>query len=195
MELLGNDIVDIVENPLDLSKRHLERFLSEEECEFLASAEGNKYSPWHFWAVKEAAFKAWRRLEPSLPFLPTRIIFRPDQGQVRYPEFRALSPVAAMTSQESGYLYAECYSLNLDPVRVIRKIINCPTEESATRIRVAIGRAIASALGVSGDEVIISRSGEVGVGLPPTVTVGGARCHRPLSLTHDGHFAAGAFLA
>ena len=71
MVSIGNDIVDLSEeansNKKD-DKRFCTRIFNPEEQEMILASENPNLALWSIWAVKEAAYKALKRLEPHQVF-------------------------------------------------------------------------------------------------------------------------------
>lgn len=71
--MVGNDVVDLADPETDLASLHSRfesRAFSACEREALAASASRHRLHWAFWAAKESAYKACKRLEPPTVFSP-----------------------------------------------------------------------------------------------------------------------------
>ena len=70
---IGNDVVDLGHprcQPDTIHPRFDSRAFSAQEIEFLAASDVAHRTRWSLWAAKESAFKAARKLDPLIRFIP-----------------------------------------------------------------------------------------------------------------------------
>lgn len=82
---IGNDVVDLRDpetGPGAVHSRFDQRVFTPEEREWVRSAPLSQRIRWSFWAAKESAFKAARKLDPGVPFHPRRFVVKPlEEGR------------------------------------------------------------------------------------------------------------------
>jgi phosphopantetheinyl transferase (holo-ACP synthase) len=72
---VGNDVVDVKE---PLHPRFKEKICSDRELDLLNRS---NLSPWLFWAIKEASFKAFKKVDSTIKFIPKQFIVSSDPWQ------------------------------------------------------------------------------------------------------------------
>jgi len=69
--LLGNDIVDLKDPDSyypNSNSRFLDRVFCYQEKEYIFSSKDQQRTLWMSWAIKESAYKAWKRSFPNFFF-------------------------------------------------------------------------------------------------------------------------------
>lgn len=73
MLLIGNDIVDLKDvdaYPPSENEKFLNRVFRKEEQDHIFASDDPRKTLWTFWALKESAYKAWKRKHPKMIFSP-----------------------------------------------------------------------------------------------------------------------------
>ena len=202
---IGNDIVDLVEQAPPLHPRFCSRVFSQSELERIGSC---RKTLWLYWAAKEAAYKAMKRLLPDLDFVPIRFEF--DQ------ETKCITTQSAIMHCQwvvtDDFVYVSCLSTpiakhnysfrdwieKVENISQDRMINGVPLESTAVRLLAVrnIAKALAlpeSILSISPREGFRTSSSNAS-SLIPRLYVRGDEAGNLLSFTHHGRFVACAFL-
>jgi phosphopantetheinyl transferase (holo-ACP synthase) len=188
---VGNDLVDLedAEARLDgLHPRFEERVFTEAERSTLARSPHRQRLHWALWAAKESAYKALKRLDPSLAFSPRALEVTLDPGTLsghghatgRVVHGSLQLDLEVRSSGESVHAIARRRTAGAS--RILSGVEKTREDASVAVRRLATG-AIGAALGVEPGELRIS-------GRPPLVWRGGLRLDLSLSLSHHGRFVA-----
>ena len=191
MRLLGNDVVDLADPETRISCLHHrfeERVFTASERAALAASPSPHVLHWALWAGKESAYKALKRREPDLVFVPGEF------------DVELAMPAAATSGRAGGQVTHQGRTLALDlrvddsyvhaiardrdtPAADILAGVEQTGEDASTTVRQAAMKAIAATLRVDLDSLRIC-------GRPPVVW----QRERPLdtivSLSHHGRFVA-----
>lgn len=212
--LLGNDLVDLTDPAAQTqaaNPRFLQRILTPRELAVLEQAPDRHRQLWAFWALKEAAFKAGRQHEPALRFLPR-------QFEVDWPEktgwighgqvlCRVLTPVGPLAGQLNGgadwvhALAAESPAGLTEAVWQVGSLADLArnveldqpdqfTGPGSAEVRLLARRLLAEA-GLPRTRIVRRRL-EAGTWGIPRVERNGEVLPVPVSLSHDGRWAAAA---
>ena len=100
---IGNDIVDLKYLEPDLHPRFIKRVFSPTERQRVSS---DRSALWLNWAAKEAAYKAVRRLDPSIIFEHAHFEYHPAQRCVRYGNYH----LPCQYTINSDYVHVVCAS-------------------------------------------------------------------------------------
>ncbi len=114
MITVGNDIVDLNDFDSNLKKIH-PRFLNRvfNQSELLEIKKNNKISKtllWTYWASKEAAYKALKRLLPKTIFLHKKFIFHQKLKKVTYDKYNVQCYISQDVQNEPNYIHILAYA-------------------------------------------------------------------------------------
>lgn len=189
MNLVGNDIVDLDDPAIatsHLRDRFVARVLSEAERERLSGASDAKSYVWVHLAAKEAAYKVVAKLEASPILAHRRFEVASDLRTIRYEEHELRLEV------ETGERFVHAVAW-LGGTRPLRQVTTVAEGESHS---LKVRQLLLAQLGGADElEVVrrpVPRSWD-GFG-PPMVLRRGARVEVDVSLSHDGRYAAWAFI-
>jgi len=214
---VGNDIVDLKE-PRNLGKsrdtRFLDRVFTAEERRLIRSATRPDAVLWAFWAGKEAAFKAVSKDHPAISSRPGRYEVKMDDEQtgerIGAPGF-ATRELAGRVDTPAGAIpirvtfrddYVHCIAGRNGPaseadhwlVAMMDPLTAASPDGPSRYVRTSARRAIAACLGIIPEKISIHRFAALdGLG-PPIVFLKGRPAGIDISLSHDGRFAAWAFI-
>lgn len=116
--IVGNDLVDLCDQEVrsgEVHPRFDERVMTPKECDAIHKSKDSVTLRWIFWAIKEAAFKAVRQIEPEVMFSPRLIRVKNIQG------FRA-------TINWEGRILQAWFEANYDHVHAVVTQGLCPEE-------------------------------------------------------------------
>ena len=181
--MIGNDVVDLRDPETQAGSLHPRfdaRVMTASERAWLAGRPTPERDRWMLWAAKEAAYKAMRRMNPTIAFSPVRFVVAIDEdgvGTVTVDETRldvavrviddAVHAVASVAGTLGAAIVAEC-------------LRGSGTDPSAAARRLAIDVVAARA---GRDDVSVAMSGRL-----PEMRTGEAAI--PLSLAHHGDVVA-----
>jgi len=212
LNYIGNDIVDL-KTPEAMGKsedtRFVRRVLNASEQRLVEASTHPDTFLWALWAAKETAFKAVSKAFPDISSAPRRypvlmdskIIRESAQGRVMTPHG---SVEIKIDFQEN---YVHC--IGIFGASDNFESIHCHIEETDTHAPQAAGSVsekesfavrrlaienIAKSLHMNARNIRIIRHQTKNRIHPPAVYVNGKRQNIELSLSHDGRFAACAFL-
>ena len=184
---IGNDIVDFRTLEPPLHPRYLERVFTPKEQHCIGTSVEEL---WVHWAAKEAAYKALKRLEPGLPFIPRKFELHRERSVV---------------TQGKYELYAHC-RLGPDCVHVscvnhetfltgsiqewIDETQDASLEGPSAEVRKLAIHKLAQHFQIHENDIIIYKQAASSV---PYVSVRGVHFMPVLSLTHHGRFIGCCF--
>jgi hypothetical protein len=187
---VGNDVVDLALAETRLSGLHprwVERVFGAAERTALDASPSRRLLHWAFWAAKESAYKARKRLEPET-------VFSPKEFEVELRPLPATDGVAVGRVVHRGDVFDLEVRLDGASVHAVAK----STDEAGARVlwkaeeslgdpgvaaRRLAARAIGPALGLDPAGLRI-------VGRPPVATFQDGRAEVGVSLSHHGRFVA-----
>ena len=187
--MIGNDVVDLADLDTDPGRLHPRfdgRAFHPSEGALIASSPQPCRTRWILWALKESAFKAARKEEPTTIFSPVRFVATLEDeasafvcaGDRRF---------QASISCGSGYVHAVAWQA-CDPPAVTRiavaRLATGETSPRAAARRLVLER-LAPVLGVAPSALAIHREARI-----PALWVHGRRSGADLSLSHHGRFVA-----
>ncbi len=205
---IGNDLVDLRTSEPPLHARYMSRVFTAQEQE--AIGDGLPML-WLHWAAKEAAYKAFKRIDSTLSFVPLRLEFSKDSTCVRAPS--GVAHCRWFINEE--FLYVVCATdRQIVASSAIKNWVGQlqsedTLEESATMsvasrlVRELACQGAAKELGVPQDSLSIKSggvpeqvSGQSGEqkGAAPQLFVNERRSNHLLSFSHHGRFAICSFL-
>jgi phosphopantetheinyl transferase (holo-ACP synthase) len=187
--MIGNDVVDLADPDADPGRLHPRfdgRVFHPSERALIAASAQPGRTRWILWALKESAYKAARKQEPTTVFSPLRFVVSLRDAAsaivcVGGRRFRA------SISSRPGYVHAVAWQ-DGDPPAVTRiAVARLAAREVSPRtaVRWLVLEQLASALGVAPDALAIHREARI-----PAVWVHGRRSGADLSLSHHGRFVA-----
>lgn len=198
--MIGNDVVDLAHpatRPGAQHPRFDSRVFTKAERAALAQCSGAERLRWIFWAAKESAYKAARKLDSRTVWSPARFA-----AQLEPLEPRKLTTLCGVvqhgavtfslrveSNDEKVHALALCPRTSA-PEALHRVGVACCAKgvKAGDAVRAAARREIAAWLGVAPEAIGIGRRGRIPTlhiaGLPPEAA--------DLSLSHHGRFVAWA---
>ena len=191
---VGNDVVDLAdpESRLEgLHPRFDERVFGERERAALEASASRQLLHWALWAAKESAYKARKRLDPS-------VVFSPREFEVELPSLPPAGGSAAGGVVHRGDLieievrvagacvHAVARGREAAGARVV-SAIERTTDERGRAVRRLAAATIAASLALEPEQLLV-------VGRPPVVMHRGRPIEATVSLSHHGRFVAVAFV-
>lgn len=208
MPYVGNDIVDLRE-PANAGKsrdsRFLKKILTSVEIEFVQNAENPDKSLWSLWACKETAYKFKKKSCADAAFLP-----RLWKVILKNPESACSDGEVKITDAETVYIrlfshsrYVHCVGADspADLDRLVCKVEALPEKENEKRIdpslfvRKCLALSIADFFRLNLSDIKINRVQDKSELQPPHVYIAGKKSDIDISISHDGHLVAYAFLS
>jgi len=213
---VGNDIVDLKAPEINgkaLDNRFVQRVLNPDEQQMVLNSDHADCLLWAFWAAKEAAYKAVSKSFPDVSSSPRRY---PVGFEVGFDSDQTLNILSGVVNTPHGAVtvklilnenYVHCIGLT-GPVNSLKSIVfgmdeispeKIPGTDSVSEIESLFTRNlakkhIASCFQVNEQDIQIIRQKEDNRINPPMVYVKGKKQDIDISLSHDGRFAAFAFL-
>ena len=202
---IGNDIVDLLDPEAQLGALHprfATRICGAEERDALARADEPARLLWAYWAAKESAYKALRKLIPDLIFAPRQFaveLTRAAPGQLRGSVYAANRQVRVRLRYTRDYVHGLASVVGDDgaaraptPVAAAaRRIGQLSPALGSAAARALLTRALACRVGCARAAIDIARPARRGV--PPTVRIDGVAMPVDVSLSHHGRFVAAAY--
>lgn len=194
--MLGNDVVDLADPEARagaLHPRFDRRVLDAEEQLWLETRPQPERDRWVLWAAKESAYKAARRLDPSVVFAPARFAVRlqPRPGGFAGHVFQGERRLRVCVAVEARYVHALCLAEPWECGTVLAAVRVFPGRDAlepraaSVAVRVLARASLARALRRAPGSLAFGRSGRL-----PLLVVGGRRSEHPLSFSHHGRCAA-----
>jgi len=192
--LVGNDVVDLGDAEARLGNLHprfVERVFVREERRRIFCSPDPKVSLWTYWAAKESAYKALRKVEREAAFAPSAWIVELEDRQ-RYEllhgsvsDGRLRFDLEITCSAEWIHALATLGSGSSGADRILSGVERCPArQDPSMAVRTAAVRALSNRLGLAAEGLSIDRS------KPPRV-VGHAQTNGlDLSLSHHGRWVS-----
>ncbi|MDH5721532.1 MAG: 4'-phosphopantetheinyl transferase superfamily protein [Spirochaetia bacterium] len=121
---IGNDIVDLKDNDSDLITYHnrfFSRVLADEEYRFLIDNRSNKIEKkmfWTVWAIKEAAYKAIKRIDDKAIFQPKKYIVSENFNHVKYQDKK----LQCIYDINEEFIHVICMNENIKQMKEENKI-------------------------------------------------------------------------
>lgn len=209
----GNDIVDKKHfniEELFSNFRFQRKVFSSEELEYLSQFSGNSHIEKGIvlWSLKESAYKAISRYNPSVVFAYKSFVAYPDSNYIEYNSTKLYSKVYT----SSDYIYSYCIDKKeyidmacnqIDPIvqleqATLERNLNYPEDMSQesflTRFQSKL--LLAKSLSLKSDEpILIDRQRDaLGKVIPPIAVLPKRNISIPISITHHGRFAASMFV-
>lgn len=216
MHRIGNDIVDLTDHHArgkSRDTRFIERVFTKYEQEYIVHDTNPDVALWSLWSGKEAAYKAVSKIHTHATAAPRRYEVYFDNTNISVDENSDFVAGIVATPYDPVYIrlyprekYVHCVgiagnrtALN-ETIMEVHKFCDSHKKTSGSHESVSLlmrKRAIerlSSLLNVKSGDVIIPRSeSDRGQG-PPVVHVKGRKAKTDISLSHDGNFAAFAFI-
>lgn len=208
MPYVGNDIVDLRE-PANAGKsrdsRFLKKILTSAEIDFVQNAENPDKALWSLWACKETAYKVIKKSCVDAAFLP-----RLWKVILKNPEAACSDGEVKITDAETVYIrlfshsrYVHCVGADspADLDRLVCKVEALPEKENEKRIdpslfvRKCLALSIADFFRLNLSDIKINRVQDKSELQPPHVYIAGKKSDIDISISHDGHLVAYAFLS
>jgi len=191
--MLGNDIIDLGDpetRPGALHPRFDARVFTPDERAALASAAQPDRLRWGLWAMKEAAYKCLKKLEPATCFSPQRIRLCLEGERAQSVDCAGRRLRVALW-QEGDCLHAIATD-GADPEHgVLRALTALPAAaepaHASAAVRTLARDAAAAHLGCAPGELAVLREGRA-----PRLHLRGLPVDLDLSLSHHGRFLAAA---
>ena len=186
--MLGNDVVDL-RDP-EARTRHPRfdaRVFREAERAALAASTHPHALRQALWAAKEAAYKAAKRMDPSVVFSPVRFevdLSAAGRGCVHHGAQR----FDLRVHREGDCIHALA-CLGVDPCRSRHGILRTTPGRASADVRRAATQHLARAFEIDAEELSVQRHGRL-----PELAHRGKPLGIPLTLSHHGRFAAYAAL-
>jgi len=193
--MIGNDIVDLSDPETRRGGQHPrfdERVFAVSERAAIARSSDPHRTRWALWAVKESAYKAWRRIRPETVFSPRRFVVDLDpqgNGSVTHRNRRASARVE--TAGDCVHAVVEVDSTSAWTLWAAQPVRNPTTSPLAShadanrseRVRALALDCIADRLEIDRRDLGIGRIGRI-----PTLLHRDAPTAALLSLSHHGGF-------
>jgi phosphopantetheinyl transferase (holo-ACP synthase) len=194
--------------------RFLNRVFNDSERCLIGTATRPDAILWALWAAKEAAFKAVSKVHPAVSFQPRRYEVRMDDettwGRVGDPGRETLE-LTGRVETPAGTIpirvtlrddYVLCIAGRNGPaseadhcqVETMDPLTAASPDGPSRYVRTSARQAIAACLGIIPEEISIHRFPAPGGLGPPVVFIQGRPAGIDISLSHDGRFAAWAFI-
>lgn len=194
--LIGNDIVDLKDvdaYPPSENERFLNRVFRPEEQEYIKSSDNPKKTLWMFWALKESAYKAWKRNYPRIIFSPISMRIDFVKQKVIHHNYGRLSYKIDDGNDDWIAVYVfkprtEKSSKLLHWIGEVSKLTKDQQFSSSIAARTLVSQKLAELLSLSPENLEVSKE------LPPVVRELHTGFERPVSLSHHGRFVS-AFMA
>ena len=190
---VGNDVVDLrhpLSQPDTIHPRFDSRVFSVSETALLAASKRVHRTRWSLWAAKESAFKALRKLDPQVRFIPRD--FAVDLSGERADVFHRLGRFDVWLDQTDHWVHAVASQGGEKPdFRLDGDLSADPRaeeEQSSERARKVARSALGALLNIAPTEVQI-----VSVDRIPRAQQHGEPLPFDLSISHDGRFVSCAW--
>jgi phosphopantetheinyl transferase (holo-ACP synthase) len=187
--MIGDDVVDLHDpdgDPWRLHPRFDSRVFHPSERALIATSLQPGRTRWILWALKESAYKAARKEDPTTVFSPVRFVVSLQDaasaivcaGNRRF---------RASVSCGPGYVHAVAWQANDPPAATRSAVARLATGATSPRTvaRRLVREQLAPALGVAPSDLAIHREARI-----PALWVHGRRSGADLSLSHHGRFVA-----
>ena len=211
MNFIGNDIVDLkLPEAVGKSKdlRFINKVLNTHEQHAVYYSDFPDAMLWALWAAKESAYKAVSKSDPAVGSAPGHYPVQLDSITTSHDAFGVVvtpkGPV--MVKIEFGAEYVHCLglfgpkdilpSIVYDAGPICKRDINGKSisEIESAAVRYLAIKGIASYLKMAEKDISIFRHKKNNKRMPPAVSAKGYSKPMDISLSHDGRFAAYAFL-
>jgi len=207
---VGNDIVDLTDQYAREKAddpRFVNRVLTPDEQECLASSDTPNHLLWAFWSAKETAYKIISKSHPDVSSAPRRFDVTLEDTHNRITSGKVKTPygvVHILVIFDNDYIHC----VGVEDQHVTSKRIkhgmyfigdkNCHNikEQAKTEsmmAREAAKNGIASYLMLSPEDIDIIRPKTSQRNTPPYVSINGKKIDIDISLSHDGKYVAYAF--
>jgi phosphopantetheinyl transferase (holo-ACP synthase) len=191
--MLGNDVVDLAATGPLRHERFDARVFDAAERDALAASGEPERLRWMFWAAKESAFKALRRLDRSVSFSPARFSVTRDLAmrapgmwmRVAYADQGLRVRIEAGTSFLHAIAWCDAGAVATTLSAVARADAIAPGASLREAVRKLAREGVAKALRLAAHELEVTREGRI-----PRLAWRGATLPVALSLSHDGSFVA-----
>lgn len=207
MPYVGNDIVDLRE-PLNAGKsqdsRFLKKILTVAEIDFVQNAENTDKALWSLWACKETAYKVIKKKCVDAAFLPRRwtVILKKSESAYLDGEVKIPDAEAVYVRLFSHFRYVHCVGADhpADLDKLVCKVEVLPEKENEKRVDSSLFARKCLALGIADffrlnlSDIKVNRVQDKSELQPPHVHIGGKKSDIDISISHDGHLVAYAFL-
>lgn len=174
--IIGNDIVDLEGNTPH--PRFFARITSEQEKCVYNSSILNAHK---LWAIKEAAYKAWKQAIPDLPGVARRFEVQANFTRVAYQDLT----LSVQLIQTQDYIFANCFPHDSRPVYQIQQIQE--DDDASEQVRSLAIKKVKELVPENTPVHITQDHSRV-----PRINL--HTKSRPLSLTHHGRFIAASFI-
>lgn len=206
---IGNDIIDLQDSDSRISSynsRFLQRVLSKQEQKYFSHPEpglkpgsgqlnNKKFEVlfWSIWSLKEAAYKAMKRIQPEIIFSPKQFIVSNDLSNILYKGCNLTGKVKKTKTYIHSVAYYSDMEKPIDSKFQIRWFIGSlyPGKKNFTRqsylVRYHFKREISKVFSNKSDKIIIVEKKSI-----PTLRIN-ERAY-PVSYSHHGRFVASSIL-
>jgi len=211
---IGNDIVDL-KTPEAKGKaadtRFIKRVLNLNEQRLVCNSDHPDTLVWALWAAKESAYKAASKSDPDVSSAPGRYPVILDSGAISHSVTGLVgTPLGSVPIKINFHDdYVHCIGI-YGPANYLKSIISgisqinsgtipdkaeSISENESSAVRRLAKMEIASYLYLKKQDIDIIRYKIKNKLTPPIVSAKGKTKNMEISLSHDGRFAAYAFLA
>jgi len=187
--MIGNDVVDLADSDSDPGRLHPRfdgRVFHPSERALIATSPQPDRTRWTLWALKESAYKAARKEEPTTVFSPVRFVamLADESSGLVYAGDRRFR---ASISCGPGYVHAVAWQARDPPAVTYIAVARLATGETSARAaaRRLVLDQLAPVLGVAASALAIHREARI-----PALWVHGRPSGADLSLSHHGRFVA-----
>lgn len=217
MPYIGNDVVDLT-HPANAQKsmdlRFLKKILTDTEIEQVQNSGNPDERLWSFWACKEAAYKVIQKKTGDAAFVPRRwsvhyrIFSKSVAGCGSFPDHYREGEVAPSGGDPVYFrlftcgTYVHCLAADVPGAihQMIARVESFPDEvddgpaDPSSFVRMKLIRSLACDLHRPEQDLRIVRERKDGGLGPPALYIAGAASNIDLSISHDGQYAAYAYI-
>jgi len=184
--MIGNDIVDLSLAAAESKWQHprfVNKLFAPLEQEFLLNSDDRFKLIWQLWANKEAAYKAYVRLNPTRFYNPKAFVCSGPQSlaEVSYKEFQ----IQVSSSSNDGFVFSETRSSRTIKSKII-VFTTTAIEARRSQLRHCLLKELSNALGLPSYQLSL-RSNAIGI---PLLYTNNSELPVSLSMTHHGKYGA-----
>lgn len=182
---IGNDIVDLRRPEPALHSRFIERVFAPSEREVV---EPSIVMLWLFWAAKEAAYKAAKRLKPETIFSPSLFVFDYQSRTVTHQGERYRCD--CQITDSFVHVVATTMAVRTEEIELYQGVDIAKDPDLSVAARSFAVRELSSLMKMPEEKLAISSSKKGRTDKIPVLFLAGQESEALLSLSHHGRFVA-----